>query len=66
MVKRYFKLLASLSLPHPAQQIILQEYIGTVKMCSDRVARLTEQIRQLFSQSRLSLLSQPLQSLPGV
>lgn len=62
----YFNWLADISMGHPAQQITLQEYIDTVKSCSARVARLTEQIRQLSAQSRLGALIKSLQSMRGV
>lgn len=64
--KAYFNWLADISMPHPAQQITLQEYIDTVKSCSARVDRLTEQIRQLSTQSRLSELIKALQSMRGI
>lgn len=64
--KAYFNWLATISMAHPAQQITLQEYIDTVKMCNERVERFTEQIRQLSGQSRLSKLIQSLQTLRGV
>jgi len=62
----YFNWLADISMPHPAQQITLQEYIDTVKTCSNRVDRLTEQIRELSGLSRLSELIKSLQSMRGV
>lgn len=64
--KAYFNWLADISMPHPAQQITLQEYIDTVKTCGDRVDRLTEQIRQLSEQSRLNPLIKALQSMRGI
>jgi transposase len=62
----YFNWLADISMPHPAQQITLQEYIDTVKTCGKRVDRLTEQIRQLSAQSRLSELIKALQAMRGI
>ena len=64
--KAYFNWLADISMPHPAQQITLQEYIDTVKTCSDRIDRLTEEIRQLSEQSRLNPLIKALQSMRGI
>jgi len=64
--KAYFNWLADISMPHPAQQITLQEYIDTVNMCSERVMRLTEQIRQLSEKSRLNKLIKSFQSMRGV
>ena len=38
---------------HPAQQIMLQEYIHSVEECTQRVHRLTEQILQLMPDWRM-------------
>ena len=62
----YFNWLSTLSLPHPAQQITLQEYIDTVNTCKDRVERLTKQIKILSEQSRLSELIKSLQAMRGI
>lgn len=64
--KAYFNWLADITMPHPAQQITLQEYIDTVTTCRERVDRLTEQIRQLSEQSRLNPLIKALQSMRGI
>jgi len=64
--KSYFKWLADIAMPHPAQQITLQEYIDTVHDSKKRVERISEQIRQLSKQTRLYNLSKSLQSLRGV
>jgi transposase len=62
----HFNWLADIAMPHPAQQIVLQEYIDTVDDCSNRVQRLTEQVRQQSQQSRLHELIKSLQSMRGV
>jgi transposase len=64
--KAHFNWLATLSMPHPAQQIVLQEYIDTVTDCSKRVERLTEQVRQQSQQSQLHELIKALQSMRGI
>lgn len=64
--KTYFNWLSTLSLPHPGQQISLQEYIDTVNTCSDRVERLTRQIQIISEQSRLSELIKSLQAMRGI
>jgi len=64
--KAYFSWLADITMPHPAGQITLQEYIDTVHSCRARVDRLTEQIRQLSEQSRLGDLIKALQSMRGI
>jgi hypothetical protein len=45
--------LADIKMPHPSQQVVLQEYIGTVNQCKERVQRLTEQIQQLLPEWQL-------------
>ena len=64
--KAYFNWLITISMPHPAQQITLQEYIDTVNMCNERVARLTEQIQIFSKQSRLYPLIKAYQSMRGI
>ena len=64
--KAYFNWLATLSLPYPAQQLTLQEYIDTVNTCNNRVTRLTGQIQIFSKQSRLYPLIKALQSMRGI
>ena len=64
--KAHFNWLADIAMPHPAQQIVFQEYIDTVADCSNRVQRLTEQVRQQSKQSRLYELIKALQSMRGI
>jgi len=49
--KTHFNWLATVTMPHSAQLIVLQEYIDTVTDCIDRVRRFTEQIRIQSRQS---------------
>jgi len=58
--------LAGIKMPHPAQQIMLQEYIHNVEECTQRVHRLTEQILQLMTDWRMHPLVEALQALRGV
>ncbi len=53
-------------MPHPAQQIVFQEYIDTVVDSGDRVQRLTEQVGQQSQESRLHELIKALQSMRGI
>lgn len=62
----YFTWLTGIAMPHPAQQITLQEYIDAIHTCRERVHRLTEQIRQQAGQSRLAELIKVLQSMRGI
>jgi transposase len=58
--------MAEIIMPHPAQQIMLQEYIHSVEECTQRVHRLTEQILQLMPDWRMHPLVTALQALRGV
>jgi len=62
----HFNWMANITMPHPAQQITLQEYIDAVQTCNERVNRLTDQIHQLAENSRQKELIHAIQSLRGV
>jgi len=64
--KAHFKWLADLTMEHPAQQIVLQEYVDTICNCQERVNRITKQIRELSEQSRLKPLIDALASMRGI
>jgi transposase len=64
--KAHFNWLATITMPHAAQQIVFQEYIDTTVDCGNRVQRLTEQVRQQSRQSRLHDLIKALQSMRGI
>jgi len=51
---------------HPAQQIVLQEYLDAVRQASARVERLTGQIRELIPQWRRAPFVVAYQALRGV
>jgi transposase len=51
---------------HEAQQFTLQEYVDTVRSCSERVERVTEKIRLLAGQWRFGAVVEALQALKGV
>ena len=53
-------------MPHPAQQIVLQESLDALSECTERVNRLTEQIQRLLPQWRMYPVAQALQTLRGV
>ena len=53
-------------MPHPAQQITLQEYIHTVDEGTLRVGRLVDQSLKLLPQWRLAPVVEALQALRGV
>jgi transposase len=58
--------LLRLSLGHPAQQIVLQEYLDAVQEAAARVQRLTAQIRELLPQWRQAPFVRAYQALRGV
>lgn len=62
----HFNWLADISMPHPGQQLMLQEYINTVESCTERVKRLSEQVVQLAEQSRLKSHYKAFQAMRGI
>jgi len=64
--RAHFRWIATLKMPHPAQQIVLQESLDALSECTERVDRLTEQIRQLLPEWRMSPVVEALQTLRGV
>jgi transposase len=64
--KAHMRWLSDIKMPHPSQQIVLQEYIDTITECSQRVQRLTEHIRQMLPKWRMFPVVEALQSLRGV
>ena len=62
----HLRWLSDVTLPHPSQQIVLQEYIHTVVACAERTARLTDQIMKLLPDWRMFPVVKALQALRGV
>ena len=62
----YRRWLAGLTMPDPAPQVALQEYLATVEEAEHRVDRLTEQLRQLVPLWRWAPVVDALQALRGV
>ena len=62
----YFGWLSDIAMPHPTQQIALQEYIDTVQENLSRIERLTDQIRLLVPEWRLAPVVSAFQALRGV
>lgn len=62
----HLRWLADIKMPHPAQQIALQEYIHSVEECSERIDRLAEQILKLLPAWRMAPVVAALQALRGV
>ena len=62
----HMRWLSDIALAHPSQQIVLQEYITTVMVCTERTARLTDQITKLLPEWRWNPVVKALQALRGV
>ena len=62
----HLRWLADIKMPHPAQQIALQEYIHSVEESAERIDRLTEQIMKLLPEWRMAPVVTALQALRGV
>jgi transposase len=62
----YRRWLATLRFAHPAQQIVLQDYIHAVQDAEQRVERLAEQIGSLLPSWSLAPVVQALQAMRGV
>jgi transposase len=62
----HMRWLSDIKMPHRSQQVVLQEYIGTLNQCKDRVQRLTDQIRKLLPEWQLLPVVLALQSMRGV
>jgi transposase len=62
----HLRWLSDITLPHPSQQIVLQEYIMAVRVGTERETRLTDQIAKLFPEWRMFPVVKALQALRGV
>jgi len=62
----HWRWLSDIRMPHPAQQMALQEYIDAVRLCTERVQRLVAQIEQLVPDWRLAPVVKAIQALRGV
>ena len=64
--KGHLNWLAGIKLDHPAQQIVLQEYIDAAQECTGRLKRITEQIQALVPQWSRAPFVKAYQALRGV
>ena len=62
----HLRWLSDVTLPHPSQQIVLQEYIRAVTVGTERTTRLTDQIAKLLPEWRVYPVVKALQALRGV
>ena len=64
--KDFYSWLATVKFSHPADQIVLQEYIDTATECSERIKRITEQIQAHVEQWSRVPFVKAYQALRGV
>ena len=64
--KGFYNWLATVKFSHPAQQIVLQEYIDTTNECSERIKRITEQIQARWNSGARLPFVKAYQALRGV
>jgi transposase len=64
--KTHYKWLDALSLPHPAQQLTLQEYLDAIRQNESRVVRLEEMLQSSAQNWKRLEEAKRLQSLRGV
>jgi transposase len=62
----HWRWISAIKMDHEAQQFTLQEYVDTIRSCSERVERVTEKIRLLVGQWRFGPVVEALQALRGV
>lgn len=62
----HMRWLSEIKLPHPAQQIVCQEYIDAVQTATERVVRITQQIQKQVNQWRMRPVVEAYQALRGV
>lgn len=62
----HFRWLERVAMPTPVQQIVLQEYLDTVREAQQRVAALTEQMRRALEAWSLRPVVEALMALRGV
>lgn len=62
----HWRWISDIKMEHEAQQFTLQEYVDTVRSCSERVERITGKIRLLVGRWRFGPVVEALQALRGV
>ena len=64
--KAHFNWIADITLPHPGQQITLQEYVDAVQTGCERVERIAQQLEKLAENWRMIPVVKALQAMRGV
>lgn len=62
----YRRWLTTIRFDHPAQQIVLQDYIHGVSDAEARIARLTQQIEEMMPQWSVAPVARALQAMRGI
>ena len=62
----YRRWLTTLRFDHPAQQVVLQDYIHSVHDAEERIARLTKQIEDMVSTWSMAPVVEAFQAMRGV
>jgi len=62
----HFRWISGIAMGHPAQQLVLEEYVEAVRSCTERVERLSGQLREFVPQWRMAPVVDALQALRGV
>lgn len=62
----HFRWISDIAMKHPAQQLVLAEYVDAVRCCTERVERLKVQIREFVSHWRMAPVVEAVQALRGV
>jgi transposase len=62
----HWRWISDIKMAHAAQQFTLQEYVDAVRSGTERIERITGQIRELVGQWRLGPVVEALQALRGV
>jgi transposase len=64
--KMHFRWLEALSLPQATQQLVLQEYLDTIRQCRERVLRYDDMLQDVAQQWKREPQVKKLQSLRGI
>jgi transposase len=62
----HFRWMSDIAMGHPAQQLVFEEYLDTIRCCTERVERLTVQLRDFVPQWRMAPVVHAIQALRGV
>ena len=64
--RAHLRWISGIAMGSPVQQLVLEEYVDTLRCCKERLDRLTAQLREFVSQWRMAPVVEALQALRGV